>query len=116
MRAPEEHPVNSLKLGRYAAAGVMALALSLAGVMGGYQLLGAAFGTEDPEDGVTASGPVEAAPCPAALAARNPCDDGWAVPARLTGAPPCAAPHARDMSAVPARGGAEPSLLEERER
>lgn len=115
MRAPEVYPVQSLDLGRYAVAGIMALALSLAGVMGGHRLLGAAFGTADPEEGLAAS--LAAAPqCSASLEAADACDydGGPAAPARADTA--CAGGRARDAMDTPSRETAGPRSTTETER
>lgn len=81
MRAPEVDAVEPLKLGRYAVLGILALALSLAGVMGGHQLLGAAFGTGDPEDGLGGVPAAEGPGCPPALQVADACDyDGDGTP------------------------------------
>ncbi len=63
MRSPVVDPGGAPKLGWYAAVGILALALSLAGLLGGHQLLGAAFGNGDPEE-VLAVPAVEASQCP----------------------------------------------------
>ncbi len=91
---------QSLDLGRYMVAGIMALALSLAGVMGGYQLLGAAFGTADPEEGLAASA-LAAPECPPDLEAADACDydEGPAAPEQAAGA--CT--HDRGRDAMDAR-------------
>jgi hypothetical protein len=84
------------------AAGIMALALSLAGVMGGYRLLGAVFGTADPEEGLTASA-LAAPGCPPALEAADACDydGGPAAPERAAGA--CTHDRGRDAADAPIR-------------
>jgi len=88
---------QSLDLGRFMVAGIMALALSLAGVMGGYQLLGAAFGTADPEEGLAASA-LAAPACPPALEAADACDydEGPAAPEPAAGA--CTHDRGRDTT------------------
>ena len=80
MRAPVTDPARTLNVGRYAAAGIMALALSLAGVLGGHQLIGAAFGVGDGEEAFAlARG--ESLECPPDLRAMDACDyDGDAAP------------------------------------
>jgi hypothetical protein len=115
MSAPEVNREQSLDLGRYMVAGIMALALSLAGVMGGYQLLGAAFGTADPEEGLTAS-PSAAPGCPPALEAADACDydGGPAAPERAAGA--CIDYRGRDAVDAPTRETIEPASATEAER
>jgi hypothetical protein len=101
MKAPEVYREQSLDLGRYMVAGIVALALSLAGVMGGYRLLGAAFGTADPEEGLTASS-LSAPGCPPALEAADACDyDGGPAAGRAAGA--CIHDRGRDATDVPTR-------------
>ncbi len=109
MRAPEVHPVASLKLGRYAVAGIMALALSLAGVMGGHQLLGAAFGTGDSDEALAVPA-AEGSGCPPALQAADACDyDGdLALPDDKEEA--CDSVPKQGIPATPSRGVASGAL------
>lgn len=80
MRAPEVDPVQSLRMGPYAMLGILALALSLAGVMGGHHLLGAAFGTGEPDEALAL--PIAGTPqCPGTLRGADACDlEGHATP------------------------------------
>ena len=67
--------MQAVALGRYALFGALALALSLAGVMGGHHLLGKAFGLGDRDETFAHAFAREDAPeCPAHLRAADACD------------------------------------------
>ena len=107
MRAPDVYPVEPLEraMGWYALVGILALALSLAGVMGGHHLLGAAFGTGEADEALAVP-PADAAECPPARQAADACDyDGGAAAAR-EGAEACGPANQDGVPATPARGAA----------
>ena len=110
MRAPEVYPVEPLEMAmaRYAVVGILALALSLAGVMGGHQLLGAAFGTGEADEALAL--PVaDAAECPPALRAADACDYDGDPALRGADATACGVVHQEGVPANPARGAAAPA-------
>ncbi len=107
MRAPDVYPVEPLEMARarYAVVGILALVLSLAGVMGGHHLLGAAFGTGDAEEAL-ALPLADAVECPPAVRAADACDyDGDPAP-RGADASACDAVHQPGVPATPVRGAA----------
>ena len=105
MRAPEVYPVEPLQMAmaRFAVVGILALALSLAGVMGGYQLLGAAFGTGEADEALALPA-ADAAECPPALRAADACDYDGGAAAAGEDAEACGGANQDGVPAAPARG------------
>ena len=105
MRAPDVYPVEPLEraMGWYALVGILALSLSLAGVMGGHHLLGAAFGTVEADEALAVP-PADAAECPPARQAADACDYDGDLAVRRGDASACGAVHQPGVPATPARG------------
>ncbi len=110
MRAPDVYPVEPLEraMGWYALVGILALALSLAGVMGGHHLLGAAFGTGEADEAL-ALPPADAAECPPARQAADACDYDGDSTSRRADASACGAVHQPGVPATPVRGAGAPT-------
>ncbi len=105
MRAPDVYPVEPLEMARarYAVVGILALALSLAGVMGGHHLLGAAFGTGEADE-TLALVPADAAECPPAVRAADACDYDGDPALRAADTSACDAMHEPGLPAAPVPG------------
>jgi len=91
---PEVEPHRPPALGRYAVLGLLALALSLAGVMGGHHLLGQIFGPEDGDEAVASASAREESPeCPPTLRATDACDFDGDPRSPLPPPPPAPTPE-----------------------
>ncbi len=102
MRAPENSSMQAIALGRYALFGVLALALSLAGVMGGHHLLGKAFGLGDRDETFAyASAQDDAPECPAHLQAADACDYDGETTGPDEEADGCGTDHDEEADATP---------------
>ena len=84
----------------YAVLGVFALALSLAGVLGGHHLAGKVFGVPE-EEPAFAFDRESDAECPAHLRAADACDYDGDAPARREGNGTCASDHEEEVGSAP---------------
>ena len=101
---------------RYGVLGVFALALSLAGVLGGHHLVGKVLGVPE-EEPAFAFDRESDAECPAHLRAADACDYDGDAPTRREGNGRCAGDHEEEVVSAPhvrpaAAHGAAPATLE----